>query len=214
MDKTKTLFLTSSILETLPEIVKYIEKPVTGQKLAFINTASEVEGGMRTWIYDDLAFFEKLGFNAFSYTITDKTYEQISKDLSDIDILFVAGGNVFYLMDKVHKSGFKEFVTNHLNAGKIYIGESSGTLITAPDLSIAHRQEALDKVPGFSDFTGMGIVDFTVFPHWGSDQNRNMYLHDRMEHAYVTHHKIILLTDKQFVMVKGDWIKILEVQTQ
>lgn len=211
MTAPKTIFLTSSIIDTLPDIVTHFERPAKGLSLAFISTASEVEVGMRSWIYDDLSFFHNLGLYAFQYTLTDKNEDQVREDLKLVDIIFVAGGNVFYLLDKIHKSGFSKIAHEHTNQGKIYIGESSGSLAAAPDLTIAHREEALEKVPGMTDFTGMGLVDFTVFPHWGSRENKDFYLAHRMIKAYEMGHKIILLTDKQYVFVKGDWIKILEV---
>lgn len=210
MPAQKTLFLTSSIIDTLPDIVNHLGRPAKGMSLAFISTASEMEGGMRSWIYDDLSFFHNLGFYAFQYTLTDKTESQLREDLKAVDIIFVAGGNVFYLLDKIHKSGFAKVAREHVERGKIYIGESSGSLVMSDNLAIAHREEALEKVPGMTDFTGMGIIDFIVFPHWGSAQNKDFYLSHRMVKAYEMGHKIILLTDRQYVFVKGDWIKILE----
>lgn len=207
----KTIFLTSSLIDTFSDLSTHFGKPTKGLSLAFISTASEVEGGIRSWIYDDLTFFHKFDIFAFQYTLTDKNEKQLRDDLKDVDIICVAGGNVFYLLEQIHKSGFTNVAKEHIENGKIYIGESSGALATCPDLTIAHRQEALNQVPGITNFQGMNLVDITIFPHWGSDVNKEFYLNDRMPHAYEAGHKIILLTDKQYVWVKGDWLKVVEV---
>lgn len=214
LPKEKILFLTSSLIDTFSDIITHFDMPLKGMSLAFISTASEVEGGIRSWIYDDITFFHKLGLYAFQYTLTDKVENQVREDLKHVDIICVAGGNAFYLLDKIHKSGFTNIAREHINQGKIYVGESSGSLAASPDLTIAHRAEALAQVPQMTDFKGMGLVDFTVFPHWGSDINKDFYLTHRMPHAYETGHKIIILTDKQYVWVKGNWLQIVEAPQQ
>ena len=124
----------------------------------------------------------------------------------------MAGGNPFHLLYQIQKTNFAELARAHVNAGKVYIGESSGSLVAGPDISIAHRTEALAKVPEITDFTGIGLVDFVTFCHWGNEVARDFYLHHRMEKAYNTANKIILLTDRQYVIVKDDWYQIVEVE--
>ncbi|HSW97344.1 MAG TPA: hypothetical protein VLF89_05970, partial [Candidatus Saccharimonadales bacterium] len=58
---------------------------------------------------------------------------------------------------------------------------------------------------------GLALVDFTVLPHWGSKYFKDLYLNQRLEHAYSMDNKLILLTDKQYVYVHEDWYRIEEV---
>ncbi|OGC69586.1 hypothetical protein A2415_03355 [candidate division WWE3 bacterium RIFOXYC1_FULL_39_7] len=193
------------------DIVKHLDYSLSGQMLAYITTASETETKDTGWIKTEEATFESFGFDVFNYTITNKTENEVRKDLKDVDVLFVAGGNPFYLLLQIQKCNFTAIAHEHINAGKVYIGESSGSLTAGPDIKIAIREEALEKVPELTDFRGMGLVDFTVFPHWGKEIARDFYLKRRMERAYGTDNKIILLTDKQYVSVKDDWYQIVAV---
>jgi dipeptidase E len=194
-----------------PDLVRHFEGSPKGQTLAYITTASETETTDTSWIKLEEATFESFGFDVFNYTLTGKSESEIRKDLSGIDILFVAGGNPFFLLYQIQRTNFALLAQEHVNSGKVYIGESSGSLVAGPDIWVAHREEALSKVPDLTDFKGMGLVDFVTFPHWGNPSTKDFYLHHRMERAYNTENKIILLTDKQYVIVKDDWYQIVQV---
>lgn len=68
-----------------------------------------------------------------------------------------------------------------------------------------------NKAPNLIDTKGFGLVDFVILPHWGSDYFRKLYMDDRMEHAYTIDFKTILLNDNQYVEVKDDWYKIVDI---
>jgi dipeptidase E len=210
----KQLILTSSVKSVAHDLPRHFEKSFEGQQLVFISTAGETEEGDRKWLEQEWVSLEKLGFSMKGYTLTGKSQEQLISDLTDADVLFLSGGNPFYLLYQIQKSGFAKIAHDHVNAGKLYIGESSGTLVAGPDLTIAHREEALAKVPPMESYAGIGLVDFMALPHWGSDMARNLYLHHRMEYSYNTRNKIILLTDRQYVHVRDGWYQIVEIQGQ
>lgn len=210
----KQLFLASNISVTAKSIINDLSGDIRGQKLVYISTASEPDEGDKTWEKHDMEIFAGAGFDVTEYTLTGKTPEQVDTDLKDADVLVVAGGNPFYLLYHVQRTGFKDVAERHVNEGKIYIGSSSGSLVAGPDLSIAHRQEAIIKSPGLQSFEGMKLVDFVTFPHWGSDMSRELYMHHRLELAYNMRNKIILLTDKQYVHVKDDWYRVQEISDQ
>lgn len=208
MKHMKRLFLTSSANKVAGDIAGKFEGPIKGQKLAYINTAAEIDDTDPHGLKLDRSALQGLGFEVFDYTLTGKNASQLRTDLQGADVLYVCGGNVFYLLYQIQQSGFAAIAREHVEAGKVYIGTSAGSIVAGPDVSVAHRVDALEKAPQLTSFEGMGLVDFTVFPHWGSVQARDLYLKHRMEHAYDTAHKLILLNDLQYVEVVGDWYRI------
>lgn len=212
----KRLFLASSINRTAKDIAKQIGKNPKTLKTAFITTAAEPELEKnpedREWLENDRKGLSDVGFDLFDYTITDKTPEQIEKDLGDCDVIHVNGGNTFYLLLQARKSGFVEFIRKFVEAGGIYIGSSAGSTVTSPDIYIARKQKHGDYVDQLDDFEAFNLVDFIVFAHWASDFFKDDYMNERFKVSYVTGNKIILLTDTQYVLVEDDMYKIIDVE--
>ncbi len=206
----RNLILVSTVKGNVRLIIDHIEGDHRTKKLLFIPTASEPEVGYKGWVDDERHAFESEGFTVTHFSLTDKTEDEVKQAVESSDIVFVGGGNPFYLLSKVQQTNFKEYIRKHVELGKLYIGASSGALVAGPDLEPAKRDDALSRAPKLQDYTGIGLVDFIVFPHWGSIISRDLYLHHRMELAYSTKYKIILLTDSQALVVKGDWYHILD----
>jgi len=206
----KRLFLTSSVNCVAFDIAKHINKK--GLKLLFITTAAEVEEGDLQWLDDDRNALVKAGFKVTDYTITGKTDGQIKKDIDSVDIIYFCGGNTFYLLEKIQQSGCAKTICDFVKNGKIYIGTSAGSIVAGPDIYPTYRLDNAKKAPDLKGYKGLGLVDFVIFPHWGNKFFKDLYLNRRLEHAYTTGNKIILLTNRQYVLVEGEMYKIIEVK--
>lgn len=206
----KRLFLASSIDRTAKDIAVKIDS-AKDKKLAFITTASEVEEGDLEWLENDRQGLVAAGFQVFDYTITDKTYEKISQDLKDADVIHIEGGNTFYLLLQSRKSGFDRWIKQAIKKGRIYTGSSAGSIIASPNIEITKNLESKLYEQELEDFKGYNLVDFITLPHWGSDDFRELYLNTRLELAYKPENKIILLNDWQYVEVRDEVYRIVEV---
>lgn len=206
----KKLYLTSSVSQVISSVAKEIN-PAKHPKLIFINTASEPEERDKSWLRNDRQSLVDAGFEVTDYTITNKTSEEIKEKVSQTDVIFISGGNTFYLLEKAQQSNFipllKDFV---LNQDKIYIGSSAGSEFAGPDIEPVYELDDITKAPNIEGYEGARLVDFVVLPHWGSDKFKERYLNKRVENNYNTKNKLILLTDNQYVSVKDDWYKIID----
>ncbi len=210
--KMKKLYLASSIDQTAESIAKDIGKDPKKLKLAFISTAAEVDRGDKNWLDKDRNGLIKVGFNLFDYTITDKNSKQIEKDLKDADVIHVNGGNSFYLLLQIRKSGFDKFIKKQIDKGEIYMGSSAGSMVASPNIEIAKRIETGDYEKKLKSFEAMKLVDFITFPHWGSDHFRDVYFNKQLDVAYKPENKIILLNNYQYVKVEKDMYRIIDVR--
>lgn len=176
----------------------------------FIPTAGEPVKE-KDWIDNDRNGLNKAGIKTFDYTITGKTSQDFERDLGDCDLIHVNGGDAFYLLLQMQKSGFDKFIQKQIEKGVIYTGSSAGSEVLAPNI------EALDKVVEQNIYReeltdkGLKIVDFLIFPHWGSPLFKDLYLNQRLEYAYKKSNKIILLNDDQYVEVNGENYRIVDV---
>ena len=204
------LFLASAVNEVANSIAKEID--CKGLKLAFILTASEVEKGDLWWMRADRKALVDMGFDVFDYTLTNKTKDDVKKDLGKADVLFFSGGNTFYLLQKVQESNSAEVIREFVKSGKIYIGSSAGSLIAGPDIYPVRFADDIKMAPKLKDYKGFRLVDFMVLPHWGHDDFKKAYLGGLIKSIYNNEHKTILLTNNQYVEVDGDTYKIEEVK--
>lgn len=209
----KRLYLTSSIHAVAHRISKDFKLAKGNNRLVFITTASEDKKRIdKSWLINDRNSLIDAGFDVFDYTITGKKESEIRNDLKDFDFVFVLGGNTFYLLEKSQESGFINVVRELvLNKEKIYIGSSAGSVIAGPDISGASIVDDNSLTPNLKDYKGFGLVDFVVFSHWGNEKFKESYLNQRLDHSYDGNGQIILLRDNQYVEIKNDWYRIVEV---
>lgn len=205
----KKLFLASSLDMVADDIVKKLN--TNQRKLVFITTASEAETGDKVWLEDDRKALVSAGFDVSDYTFTGKTAATIKNDLEKYEVISIEGGNTFYLLEQIQKSNCAGIVRQMVENGTPYLGSSAGSIIAGPDIYPVRHLDT-DHFSELKDFAGLNLVDFIIFPHWGSDYFKELYLDRRMDYNYNDNHKYMLLTDNQYIEVQDDWQRIIDVK--
>lgn len=208
----KQLFLSSEIDVVAKHITQRFPKPVNQLKTAFIPTAAEPGGLDRQWFKQNRQGLVDAGFNLFDYSLTGKTARQIESDLKDVDVFHLNGGNMFYLLLQARKSGFDKFIKKAVNQGKIYIGSSAGSIITAPDISVTQILKQETYKQELKNFKALNLVNFVILPHWGRDDFKAEYRMQRVSYIFQEDYSIILLNDYQYVQVEGEQYKIVDIR--
>ena len=152
-----------SISHALSELVG--KKPAD-TSVVVIPTASNVQGGDKGWLIDDLMNLKKQSFR--SIDIAD--ISAIERDLwlprmEEADVLYFGGGNRYHLMEWMTKSGLAGILADLLRE-KVYVGMSGGSMVTGRKLglSLSHAlyKDDLDRT---EDIEGLGYVGFFFLPH-------------------------------------------------
>ncbi|MEK7620471.1 MAG: Type 1 glutamine amidotransferase-like domain-containing protein [Patescibacteria group bacterium] len=164
------LFLTSSCIseELRKPFLKFLGNPSQQIKLYFIPTASDVENE-KFYTCKSMDDFSATGINPVWYSLKFKTKEQIAHELADADVIWVNGGNTFYLLDVARKTGFMVIVDDLVrNKGVMYGGTSAGSILASPTIEVAGwGGDGADKnVVGLTDLTSLGFVPFIVHVHY------------------------------------------------
>ena len=206
----KRLFLTSSVNFVAQDIAKKINQK--NLKLAFITTPTEVEEGDLQWLKDDRQSLVNAGFLVTDYTITDKSREDIENYLKDFDVIYMSGGNTFYFLKKIQESNCADVIRDFVKNGKIYIGTSAGSVVAGPDILPTRNLEKFNKVPKLEDYKSLGLVNFIIMPHWGSESFKNRYINERLEHSYGEQYLLILIPNDSYVMVDDNRFEIIKVK--
>lgn len=135
-----------------------------------------------------------------------KTSTELEKILADKDVVFVNGGNTFYLLDWTRKSGFDTILNGFLKRGGLYVGVSAGSYLACPTIEQATWKRADRNRWGVTDFKALSYVPFLIVAHF-EEKYRNLV--DGA--AKRTKYPIVALTDKQAVVVDGKKVKIVGV---
>ncbi len=131
-----------------------------------------------------------------------------NQDLSDknfYDVYYVVGGNTFYILDRLKKTGLFDIIKKSINQGKLYIGLSAGSIIAGPDIKIAGYGCNADKNDiGLKDFSALGVVEFNIYPHYQIDDEKFV------KEFYKDQNKpVITLADKQALIVSNGKLQLV-----
>lgn len=158
------IFLTSYAGRVIDKIIpKLLKKPEELNAL-FITTASNPYPD-HPWVDGDRESLTKHGFSLNDFDLAAKTEDEVRNAVNESDVIFVEGGNTFYLLKYARESGFDKVMKEQTGRDKVYIGASAGSYIATPDIRPTEWKRQKNHY-GITDMTGMGLVPFTVFPHY------------------------------------------------
>jgi len=204
----KKLFLTSYFAFVSKLLLPLLPKQPNQLKLAFIPTAADPYK-IKPWFYGDKIKLKLMGFQIINVDIKNKTKEQLFKQMKDIDVIFVSGGNTYYLLEHVQKSGFEEVVKKLTAKGVIYVGSSAGSVLACP--TIEHIEDLDDKTKAsLTSFKGINLIDFLILPHYGDSKYKYKF-QQIMKKWSDKKYKIQTLTNTQVIVVNNNKIEILKI---
>lgn len=195
-----------SMFQTVSYILKAVEPNLKDKTITYIPTACNVE---------KLGFFLKLGKWSLKRTgvtvdeldISTSSAEEIRHKLRKNDYIFVAGGNTFYLLQEMKRTGADKLIIEEVNKGKLYIGESAGAIIAASDIEYSSAMDSKEEAPDLEEYSGLGLIDFYVVPHsqnWGFDKAVK-----EIVKAYSEALDLRVIRDSQAILIKDNKVEIL-----
>ncbi|HOR02209.1 MAG TPA: Type 1 glutamine amidotransferase-like domain-containing protein [Candidatus Woesebacteria bacterium] len=206
----RQFFLTSAANYVLSDIVKNLPMSSNKYNVAFIPTASEVYNEDTQWVDNDRNALIKMGFNLKTeFSITGLKKEEIITKLENINLIFVCGGNPFYLLDQVIKSGFDEILKDKTNPDTIYIGSSAGSMIIGDHIDLVSTADEVSKALQLKS-KGLKIIDLAILPHWGNQELYEEYKSE-FNKFYIENIKIVPLTNYQYLKVINNNYEIIQV---
>ena len=195
------LFLTSAANKVLDKIVSMLDKPARGMSVAFVPTAGDSYGDNNPWMKADRNKLIELGFKVTDFDLKGKTEHEAREALAKVDAIFVAGGNTFYLLEKMRACGFDKVINDLKSSDKIYIGSSAGSCVAGPDIEpIAVFDDP--SAAQLESTYGLGLVDFVVLPHAGKEKYAEVQANVIKD--FSNKYKIIQITDEQFLDSMGN----------
>lgn len=177
------------------EFLKLVAKEPEDVKVAFIPIAAETEEDT-SWINYSKAPLLDMGVT----TIDDIDLKEIQNEdlydtLKQYDVVWVNGGNTFFLLYWVQLSGFDMVMERLLDEGTVYVGLSAGTVLACPTIEVAGWKGVDDpQVVNLDTYKSLHLVDYYIFVHYQEKWKAIVE-----EHRNKLDRKLICLTDTQAI---------------
>ena len=160
----KKLFLVSSFQDTASLLTEF-EKDLSGKTVTFIPTASNVEKVV-FYVSAGRKALETMGLTIDELDLSTATADEIRSKIKNNDLIYVTGGNTFYLLQELKRTGADKLIVEEVNAGKLYIGESAGAMVVSANVEYAKGMDSIKKAPDLKSLEALGLVDFYTVPHY------------------------------------------------
>ena len=104
------------------------------------------------------------GFNIIDNSV--RSSEEQKKLLSS-NIVVISGGNTFNLLRNLRESGLDKTIREFIKKSDFVLaGFSAGALALTPSISVCNLPNFDKNLVELEDFSGLGVVDFEIFPHY------------------------------------------------
>lgn len=134
----------------------------------------------------------------------------VHKALSDSDIVYVDGGNTFYLQYMMLKTNFWGIANPLLESKRLlYMGASAGAIVAAQSIKTAYWKGWDAPIPsgmGMEDWSwsdetlkGRGLVPFSLFMHYDEAAHSSLVENNRAS----LDHKVMVLPDNCAMLVNS-----------
>lgn len=201
------LYLASYAMVSMAKIIKHEGRDFAGKKAVFIPTAGDPYDN-KDFVEADRIALEKYGLDIVEMDIKNKNEEEIREIIDGADIVLVAGGDTFYLMEKLKESGADKIIKKFVARGGIYIGSSAGSIICCPTIEGAEDFDDPNLAPKLDNFNGLGIFRNVIIPHAQKEKyfERIRRATERLESKGF---KVYPLTDDDVLFFDGNSCAIL-----
>ncbi|HVV25674.1 MAG TPA: Type 1 glutamine amidotransferase-like domain-containing protein [Candidatus Saccharimonadales bacterium] len=160
--------------------------------------------------------FEALGFEFIKIDLRDYFGKSaaLAKKIDGAGLVWVPGGNTFLLRRAMYDSGLDKLLVKLLREDKlVYGGSSAGSIVMTPSLHGTEWSDDPDQVKAVYGkdkiWNGLGLVDFYIVPHYGSD-----WFADKARHMaiYLKKHQLPYkpIRDGQVIVVDGEKVELLK----
>ena len=201
---TSRLFLISSNL-ALPHFTTVVSHLARGAKRAAVVTTAEPklkERNRNAVLARDTLL--AVGVPAVEFFDFDK---QPCADLAAFDLVYLAGGNPYHLLQRVRDTGADAVIEDMVEAGRPIIGSSAGALLLGRSLNVVPIFDTSVPNLGCKDTDALRLVPFTVLPHTNRWKARFADYAARVATARVLcRSEILEITDDEGLLIDGDTV--------
>ena len=188
------------------QVGNLIKEEIENKKVVFIPNAS-INEGYTGYVGSARKLFKKMRANLTEIDISKEDFKTIEAVFEETDVIYFTGGNSFFLIDQLRKTGVDKLLKKELKKGKLMIGESAGSVICAPSISYIEIMDEKPEDYSQIDDNGLNLIDFYVLPHYLTSPFKKITATILKKFSDL---KICPINNHQAIMVNGKESKIIE----
>jgi dipeptidase E len=198
---SKSLFLASLGLNGLSD---FLDEPPSTLQLLYIPTAANAEDAP-AFAHAARETLAEMGFQIDDLDLESASLGRVAQAVAACDVIYVGGGNTYYLLDWVNKSGFRDALARRDDV--VYVGSSAGAIIAAQDIAYIGDVDDPGAAPTLQSTTGLGMIDICVMPHADDDVVNTRWNEIITNNANET--EFVCIRDDQAIAITGDQWKVV-----
>ncbi len=202
----KSIFLTSSFADVVDLFKEFKNEELQGKTITFIPTAS---------IHEEITFYVEAGKKALEsiglvvdiLEVSIASHEEISNKLRHNEYIYIGGGNTFFLLQELKRTGADKLIIDQINSGKTYIGESAGSVILSPNIEYISEMDNPKIAGKLASYDSLGAIDFYPLPHYS-----NFPFKELAENIFAKFSEIIKLStfsNDQAIIISDNNVKVV-----
>ncbi len=202
----RKLFLSSSFKDVASSLIDFVKEDIKGKTVTFIPTAS-INEKMKFYVGSARKAFERMGVIIDELELTKATSEEIFYKLKQNDYIYVSGGNTFFLLQELKRSGADKIIIDEINSGKLYIGESAGTMVLSPNIEYVKDMDNCKIASNLDTFTALNIIDFYPVPHYTNFPFVKAV--EKILTKYESELNLYPINNSQIILVENDDVQVV-----
>jgi dipeptidase E len=170
--------------------------------------------------FDPDSYFASYGFDPSFIDLRRYAGRQevLRNVLSRHQVIWALGGNTFLLRRAMRESGFDAIIRELLGEGIVYAGWSAGACVVGDSLrAVGIMDEPEATAPGYLTedviWDGLGLVPFTILPHYESDHPEASVAADAVSWAKERQVPFRALRDGDVIVVENSSTPMLLTRT-
>lgn len=202
----KKLFLCSSFKDVAALFEKFAGKNLKGKTVTFIPTGSLAENE-KFYVGEARIAFEELGLVVDELELTQATEQETADKLRNNNYIYITGGNTFFLLQEVRRTGADRIIIEQIRNGKPYIGESAGSMIMSPNIEYVTIMDDKTKAPNLKSLDALNMVDFYPVPHYTNYPFKKTV--ERIIAQYCSDLDLRPINNNQAILINGSDVSIV-----
>lgn len=198
---TSNGFYTESIKK---QFIKLINGEINNLKATIITTASPQKENNK-YAQKAKEDFLLMGFQNIDFTDLENGNLEC---LVEKDVIYINGGNPFYLLYHMKKSGADAILRKLAIQNVIIVGVSAGALILGPNIEVVDYFTPYMNTVNIKDLTSLELTNKFVFPHYDREDlfkdNKGKSIEARIkEYEFLNNCVVERIADDQFILIEN-----------
>lgn len=118
--------------------------------------------------------------------------------LQTFDVIYINGGNPFYLLYHLKKSGADKIIAQLADQGVVIVGISAGGVVLDPNINIVDYFDKGMNTVNLKNLTGLNIIPTVIYPHYTIDVEEKIQQFEKQYQCTVNR-----LTDDQSLILES-----------